>query len=139
LLYCESWSYKDEDVHFSFSPLVKKNSKKEDTLCLFRRKPFESLLAVKESIMLSQSRQMWTRAKLNTHVHKRPRHAGELYWLPAHKKVFAFPTFYDAVINFSRQSNNNVLQLAKTLTLTTKQLYSVNEIRGNFFEKKLRF
>jgi hypothetical protein len=42
--------------------------KQDDTVCLFRRKPFESLLAVKESIMLSQSqsRQMWTTAKLNT-------------------------------------------------------------------------
>ena len=44
---------------------------------MFRRKPFESLLAVKESIMLSQSRQMWTTAKLNTRFLSRT-------WLSAH-------------------------------------------------------
>ena len=55
----------------------KKEEQKEDTVCLFRRKPFESLLAVKESIMLSQSRQMWTTAKLNTRFLSRT-------WLSAH-------------------------------------------------------
>lgn len=95
-----SSKYACEDS-FLFS-LKKKWKKEEDTVCLFRRKPFESLLAVKQSIMLSQSRQMWTKQAMTAHAHTHTTMYNKPY-LSVFKDTKVF------TVNFSLMLNKNYL------------------------------